>query len=200
MGALRDELAEHYGYAVEFRVVYPCLRAQLDGLRDRVLESGTTLNPAPAFQEEHFRYVLRVPNKVYPTDAWQAALNDGTTQRLDPSIRRSLSGHYGRLPEIWDMTTANDASTQGFVALTHPLPLDPGTRYSIVKEIEQVRGRVETMDYNNGQVIDYLQQVNMLPPAEQARAVVARYGTYKFCKTRGLPMRSFKEAMQAIPN
>lgn len=27
--ALRDELGEHYGYAVEFRVVYPCLQAQL---------------------------------------------------------------------------------------------------------------------------------------------------------------------------
>lgn len=200
MGALRDELAEHYSYAVEYRVVYPCLQAQLDRLRDRVLNSGATLNPAPAFQDEHFRYVLRQPNKVYPTNAWQAAVNDGTTQRLDPLIRRALSGHYGRLPEIWDMTTANDASTQAFVALTHPLPIDPATRYSIVKEIEQVSGRMETMDYNNGQVIDYIRQVGMLPPAGQARAVVARYGTYSFCKNHGLPMRSFEDAMQAVPN
>ena len=200
IGALRDELAEHYSYAVEYRVVYPCLQVQLDRLRDRVLKSGATLNPAPTYQEGHFRYVLRAPNKVYPTDAWQAAVNDGTTQRLEPSSRRALSGHYGRLPEIWDMTTANDASTQGFVALTYPLRLDPAMRYSIVKEIEQVRGRMETMDYNNGQIIDYIQQVGMLPPAAQARAVVARYGTYHFCKTHGLPMRSFKNAMEAVPN
>jgi hypothetical protein len=165
-----------------------------------VLKSGANLNPAPAYQEEHFRYVLREPNKVYPTDAWQAAVNDGTIQRLEPSIRRALAGHYGRLPEIWDNSTANNASDQGFIALTHPLPLDPAVRYSIVKEIEQVRGRMETMDYNNGQVIDYIQQVGMLPPAEQARAVVTRYGTYHFCKTHGLPMRPLRDAMQAIPN
>lgn len=200
MGALRDELAEHYGYAVEYRVVYPCLQAQLDRLRDRVLKSGTTLNPAPTYQEEHFRYVLREPSKVYPTDAWQAAVNDGTIQRLEPSIRRALAGHYGRLPEIGDINTANNASNQGFVALTHPLPLDPAVQYSIVKEIEQVRGRMETLDFYNGQVIDYIQQVRMLPPAEQARAVVARYGTYHFCKTQGHPMRPFRDAMQAIPN
>ena len=200
MAALRDEIAEHYGYAIEYRVIYPCLQAQLDQLRDRVLKSGATLDPAPVYQEEYFRYVLREPNKVYPTDAWQAAVNDGTTQRLEPSMRRALAGHYGRLPEIWEMTTANNAADQGFLALNHPLPLDPGVRFAIIEKIEQVRGRMETLDYNNGQVIDYIQQLGMLPPAEQARAVVIRYGTYHFCKSHGLPMRSFKEAMQAVPN
>ena len=200
MGALRDELAEHYGYAVEYRVVYPCLQAQLDQLRDRVLKSGAMMSPVPSYKEEQFRFVLRQPSKVYPNDAWQAAINDGTTQRLGPSIRRALAGHYGRLPELGDISTANNASDQGFMALTHPLPLDPSVRYSIVKEIEQLRGRMETMDYNNGQVIDYIQQVGMLPPAEQARSVVARYGTYRFCKAHGLPMRSLRDAMQPIPN
>jgi hypothetical protein len=200
MGALRDELAEHYGYAVEYRVVYPCLQAQLDRLRDRVLKSGAILNPAPTYQEEHFRYVLREPSKVYPSDAWQAAVNDGTIQRLGPLIRRALAGHYGRLPETWDITTANSASDQGFMALTHALPLDPAVRYSIIKEIEQVRGRMESMDYYNGQMIDYIQQVDMPPPAEEALKVVTRYGTYRFCKAQHLPMRTFKDAMQAVPN
>jgi hypothetical protein len=197
---LRDELAEHYSYAVEYRVVYPCLQAQLDRLRDRVLNSGAILDPVPAYQEEHFRYVLRAPSKVYPTDAWQTAINDGTIQRLDPSIRRALAGHYGRLPELWDINRANSESNQGFVVLTHAVPLDAAMRFSILKEIEQVRGRMETMDYNNGQVIDYIEQVKMLPFAEQARAIVTRYGTYRFCKTHRLPMRSFEDAMKAIPN
>ena len=41
--ALRDELGEHYGYAVEYRVVYPCLQAQVDRLRDRVRSSAEGL-------------------------------------------------------------------------------------------------------------------------------------------------------------
>lgn len=199
-GALRDELAEHYGYAVEFRTVYPCLQAQLAGLRERVLSSGPVLKPAPIYREPDDEYVLRIPSKVYPTDAWSAAVNDGTIQRLEPSFRRQLAGHYGQLPEIWEMNSANNASEAGLIALTHALPLDPAVRYSMIKEIEQMRGRLEYLDLINGQVIDYIQNVGMIPPAKEARAVTERYGTYRFCKAQGLPMRSFKEAMRAVPN
>ena len=97
--ALRNELSEHYGYAVEYRTVYPCLQAQLDRLRERVLSSGPVLNPAPMYKDENFHFVLRLPVKVYPTDAWDAAINDGTIQRLEPSFRRQLAGHYGNSPK-----------------------------------------------------------------------------------------------------
>jgi hypothetical protein len=200
MGAVRDELQEHYGYAVEYRVVYPCLQAQVDQLRERVLDSGATLNPAPLYHDEHFRYVLREPSKMYPTDAWDAAVNDGTTQRLDPAVRRALAGHYGQLPTIRELNTANNATEAAFVGLSHPLPLDASVRYSIIKDIEQLSGQMEYLDYLNGQVIDYIQAVHMLPPAEEARAVVERYGTYGFCRAHGLPTRSFKDAMVAVPN
>src|SRR4029453_7188297 len=49
--ALRGELQEHYGWAVEYRVVYPCLAVQITQLKDRVLVSGSTLDSAPLFEE-----------------------------------------------------------------------------------------------------------------------------------------------------
>lgn len=200
MGAVRDELQEHYGYAVEYRVVYPCLKAQVELLRDRVLKSGATLTPAPLYDDENFRFVLREPSKIYPTDAWEAAVNDGTTQRLGPSARRALAGHYGQLPEVRDINMANNATEEALVVLTHPLPLDASVRYSIVRDIEGLNGQMEYMDYLNGQIIDYVQTVRMLPSAEEARAVVERYGTYHFCKAHGYPTRSFKDAMVGVPN
>src|SRR4029453_2305807 len=159
-------LAEHYFYAVEFRTVYPCLQTQVDRLRERVLSSGSVLTPAPIYEDENFHYVLRLPSKEYPTDAWQTAIADGTIQRFEPAFRRKLAGHYGGLPEIREMNSANNATEGGLVALTHALPLDSTARYSIVKEIEQLRGRLEYMDLINGQVIDVVQQVKMLPPAQ----------------------------------
>ena len=198
--ALRYEVAEHYGYAVEFRTVYPCLQAQLNRLRDRVLSSGPVLNPAPMSEDENFHFVLRFPDKAYPTDAWQAAQNDGTLQRLEPSFRRLLADHYTQLPQIWEMNSANNTSEAGLSALTHALPLDPMVRYSIIKEIEQMRSRLEYLDLINGQLIESVQQVKMLPSAQEARAVTQRYGTYQFCKANGFPMRSTKDAMQAVPN
>jgi hypothetical protein len=92
--ALRDEVSEHYSYAVEFRTVYPCMQAQLVKLRDRVLASGAVMEPAPIYQEPGADFVLRIPSKEYPTEAWEAAVNDGMTQRLEPFLRRQLGGHY----------------------------------------------------------------------------------------------------------
>lgn len=40
----------------------------------------------------------------------------------------------------------------------------------------------------------------MTPPAADARAVTQRYGTFGFCRAQRLPMRAYKEAMQAVPN
>jgi len=99
-----------------------------------------------------------------------------------------------------NMNWANNQTDEGLEALTHRLPLDPTVRYSVIKEIEQMSARLEHLDVLNGQVIDYLQKASMLPPAGEARSVTERYGTYQFCKAHALPMRSFKEAMQAVPN
>lgn len=201
MKAVRDELAVHYGYAVEYRVVYPCLRAQMDQLRDRVLSSGATLNPARLYRDEDFSFVIQEPDKLYSNDAWQAAIDDGTTQRISPRMRRILAGHYGQLHELETINQRNTIDADfGYIALTQPLPLDPTVRYLVMKEIEQERARMEYVDYLNGQVIDYIHSLGMLPPPKDAITTTERWGTYQFCKAHGLPMRSFKDAMVAVPN
>jgi hypothetical protein len=86
------------------------------------------------------------------------------------------------------------------MALARPLQLDPSIRYSVAREIEQLSGRLQYLDVINGQVIDYVQRIGMVPPAKEARAVTERYGTHRFCKTQHLPMRSFEDAMQAVEN
>jgi hypothetical protein len=198
--ALRDELGEHYGYAVEFRVVYPCLQAQLYGLRDRVLSSGSKLNPAPVYSEAGDEFLFRKPIKFYPTDAWEESINDGVVQRFDPAIRRQFAGHYASLERLRTLESSNMEDEQALMALAQPMPLDPQVRYGIVERIEQLRARLQWLDTMNGQVIDYIAHIGMVPPAAEAQAVAQRYGTYRFCKAHGLPVRPFKEAMQAVPN
>ena len=198
--ALRDELSEHYGYAVEFRTVYPCIQAQLRRLRDHVVSGGPVMEPVPIYKEQNFRFVLRQPSKVLPTDSWDAAVNEGLAQRFEPSFRRQLAGHYAQIPQIQNLIEANDEAERGLVVLTYRLPIESTIRYSIVKEIEQFNGRLDTLDLNYGQEIENIQNVGMLPPAKEAQAVTERYGTYQFCKAQGLPMRSFTEAMEAVSN
>jgi len=198
--ALRDELAEHYGFAVEFRAVYPCVQAQLRRLRDSVISSGALMEPVPVYEEQNFHFVLRFPSKVFPTAVWDGAVNDGLIQRFEPAFRRQLAGHYAQIAQMQDLAAANDAAEQALNVLAHRLPLDPAVRYSVMKEIEQLNGRLDNLDLNYGQTIEDIEKVGMVPPVEEAKATTERYGTFQFCKTHGLPMRSFKEAMEAVPN
>lgn len=197
--ALRDELALHYHFAVEYRVVYPCLQAQLDTLRERVLSSGETLTPAPVHRQRG-TYVLRVPAKFYPSDVWEEAIGDGIVQYLKPAFRRRLAENYASLETLRSLNAAVTEAEESLMVLAHPLPLDPSTRYLLVREIELLSSRLRYLDLLNGQVIDSIEHLGMVPPATDARAVTERYGTYHFCKSRNLPVRSFKDAMLAIPN
>lgn len=198
--ALRDELALHYNFAVEFRVVYPCLQAQLDALRKRVLSSGATLEPAPVYDELHGTYVLRIPAKFYPGDVWEEAIGDGVAQRFEPAFRRRLAENYASLGTLRSLNAASTEAQQSLMVLAHPLPLDPSTRYSLVREIELMSSRFTYLDLLNGQLLDTVEHLGMVPPAEDSRTVTQRYGTYHFCKAHNLPMRSFEDAMQPIPN
>jgi hypothetical protein len=198
--ALRAELGEHYGWAVEYRATYPCILAQVATLKDRVLASRSTIDPAPLFEEDGAHYVIRLPSKDYPTDAWDASVSDGTIRSFDPTLRRQLAGHYIQISQMREIGLENNATEPSLVALTHPMPLDPSVKYAIIKDLERMRGRLEYLDTLNGQLIENIQKAGMLPPPANAIAATQRYGTYQFCKAHGLPLRPFNDAMVAVPN
>lgn len=198
---IRAEVANHYNYAIEWRVVEPCVVAQIDALTSRVLTSGDRLNPAPITREaDNFKFVLRTPSKEYPRSSWDAATSEGLVAKLDPSMRNELSKYYAQIDELNAMSRMNDTDTLGMNELGQPLPLDASTRYAMVRELQDDRGRIEYRDTIAGQLIDHMEKVHMLLSIGDAQALTKRYGTYRYCKAHGLPMRTFEQAMQPIPN
>ncbi len=198
--ALRKELAEHYDWSVEWRTVTPCLLAKVDRLQERVLASDAKLRPAPIFSDTNFRYVIRLPSKEYARSDYDAAVADGVAQRFDPDFRGELNVHYAQTGFMGAMTRQNGDDYQELFGLSRPMPLDPGVRFDLLRTLDRVRGRIEFMDILSGQLIDHITKVGMLPSAMEARRVVERFGTYRFCKAQGLPLRSSIEAMKAVPN
>ena len=201
VNGIRSELANHYRSSIEWRVVEPCIVAQIDALTARVLKSGDRLDPAPIGTEgDNFHFVLRTPSKEYPKSSWEAATNEGFAARLEPSLRNELTAYYAQIDELNAMGRTNFSDTTGLNELGYPLPLDASTRYSIIRQLEDIRGRAEFRDTISGQLFDHMQKVRMVPPIGEARALTERYGTYRYCKAHHLPMRTFEQAMQSIPN
>jgi hypothetical protein len=198
---IRAELANHYRSSIEWRVVEPCIVAQIDALTKRVLNSGDRLDPAPIESEaDDFHFVLRTPSKEYPRSSWDAATSEGLVARLQPSIRNELTAYYAQIDELNTMGRLNYTDTLGLNELGQALPLDPSGRYAIIHQLQDIRGRTEFRDNISGQLMDHMQRLHMVPSIASARELTERYGTYRFCNAHHLPMRSFEQAMQPIPN
>jgi len=198
--AIREELAQHYSWSVEWRATTPCMLAQVERLQKRVLSSGSTLDPAPAFAEDHFSYVIRLPSKEYTRSVYDGALADAVVERFEPGFRGELNSHYAQTAVTEAMTRQNDNEQQELFGLSRPLPLDPGVRYELLRTLDRLRGRIEFMDLVSGQLMDHVEKVRMVPPVAAVRKDLERFGTYRFCKAQGLPVRSLNAAMTAVPN
>lgn len=197
---IREELNRHYANAVEWRSTYPCIDAQIDRLRTRLQSSGATMDPAPIYREGTYDYVLRIPSKVFADTAWQAAISDGVTPRFDAAARRELSQHYSEIGKITEMIRLNDLSRQKLATMASPLPIDPMVRFTLLSELETLSGRAEFLDALFSGMIGHVRKAGIISPADEARALTERQGTYRFCKAQGLPVRSFKQAAQGASN
>lgn len=198
--AIGRELAEHYRNSVEWRMVEPCIAAQIERLQQRVLNSGDRLDPAPLYAEVgSTSYVVRLPSRTYERTAWDAAISDGVTPHLDPVVRKELGAHFTMLGFVVDASLRNDIDYQSLTSLSRPLPLDPGVRYALMVRLDELRGRNELMSGMSADLIDHIGKVGMAPPSNETRQAMTEYGTYRFCRTNRLPVRSYADAMK-VPN
>ena len=200
--AFQYELGDHYKWAVEWRVVEPCIVAQIDRLQQRLLASGATLDPAPVHSDpapvnsriSFTHFVIRIPSKDFDTSAWQSSISDGVSAHLDPALRQELDAHYGEVRSMIDLTARNNVDYQRLLSLSRPLPLDPMVRFSLLQTLDELRGRTGFMALQSGQMIEHIVRVGMVPPPAETHDSVTRFGTYQFCRAQGLPTRPLAEA------
>ena len=198
-GALRDEVRTHYEYAVEWRVIEPCLYAQIDALVGRLTNSGDRIDPAPVYSEPGFDfYVMRMPNRSYRSSAWQAAVNDGVTTHLDPIVRRELGQLHSHLISLTEATALNNRAYPRLFGLSRSLPLDPGARIDSLATLDELRGRVEIMSLRSGQTIGDIERAGLTPDKAEIARFVRQGGTYQFCRRMRLPLNSIADAIKPI--
>jgi len=192
---IKKELETHYTWSVEWRMTKPCIVAQIDRLGQRIIRSGDHLEPAPVYSEPGLAdYVLRLPSKTYDTGAWTTAISDGVVPHLKSTDRLEMSFHYAVLRAIIDRTALNDADYQRLFSLSRPMPLDASVRFELLLRLDEMRGRAELMDLEAAELIGHITNLRAAPSPAEARKRIASFGTYRFCRAHGLPMKSFEQA------
>ena len=195
---LLQEARFNIQYAAEQVTVQPCLDAQLRALRDRVLASGSTLQPAPAYADAMGSFVYRMPSRPYEDAIWQALNNDGTSVHMQDSRRQILSTIYSATDILRELTAAADLMGGRLMSLSHPLPLDPGTRATLVAGLEEQRARSSLQSLVAGQLLGAYRDYGTLPATLDE--ALASSGTIAFCREHGLPLQDWAEVVRAQPS
>lgn len=196
---IRTELGEHYAHAVEWRVVHPCMIAQIERLQQRLANSGATLDPAPVYRESALgSYILRLPRRQFIDSAWHAAIGDGVSPHFKPDLRKGLSEHYNQAASLVILTEINARDNQRLFTLSRRMALDPATRFGLMQDLDELRGRIDRMDLNSGQMLGQVIRLGMKPDPSAVGYILDRSGTLQLCVRERLPLRSLADASQPI--
>ena len=202
--ALRSEIAEHHENAVEWRVVGPCIDAQLDALERRLLASGGQLDPAPLHTEDlnggdPFAYAIRTPSRPYDDSVWQATNSEGVSSFLADDERRELGSHYNLVRDGDDQNDQVTRLSSRLSTLNKSIELDPGVRMALLQQIEELRGLNHDMIVRSGHLVNDIAKVRMNAPRQRIEALMTTSGTFKFCRSQGYPTLSLAKAMTSTP-
>lgn len=196
---IRIELGDHYAHAVEWRLVHPCMIAQIERLQQRLANSGATLDPAPVYREPALGpYVLRLPRRQFIDSAWHAAIGDGVSPHFKPELRKGLSEHYNQAASLVVMTEQNARDNQRLFTLSRRVAIDPATTFSLMQDLDELRGRIDRMDLNSGQLLGQVAKLEMKPDPSAVGYILGRSGTMQLCVRERLPLRSLADASQPI--
>jgi hypothetical protein len=200
--AIQNEVADHHFQAVEWRIVTPCIDAQLNALDQRLLSGENRLSPAPTFSEgndDPYTYVLRTPNRPYVDSVWQATNGEGVSSFLRPAERLQLGSHYGQAKRANNQNEDISELASRLLMLSMPIDLDPSARVALLQQTAAIRGYNRAMNIRAGQLIGNLTNVRLGAPRQKIIKFVATSGTIRFCRSQNLPMLPLDKAMLPMP-
>ena len=193
---LLQEARINIEFAAEQVAVQPCLNAQLETLRDRVLSSGASLEPAPIHEDDTSRFVFRAPSRPYPDNSWQALLDDGTSVHMKDQQREALTGIYSAADVLNHLGQATDLTKGRLMTLSHALPLDAGTRVMFVASLDEQQARSNLQSLAAAQMLVAYRAFGASFP-DSGDALLADSGTVAFCRKHKLPVADWLEVIRA---
>ena len=196
---LQRDARLNFLYAAEQVAAKPCLQAQLRTLRDRVLSSGTTLQPAPVHHDDFSSgFVFRTPSRPYGHGVWQSLIDDGTTSHMQDDRREILGSAYGSIDILNHLADETDLMTGRLMVLSHALPLDAGTRATLIASLEEQQARSELQSLVAAQLLGSYRDLGASVAAGPDLEALGS-GTLAFCRKQGVPLQDWAAVMRAQP-
>ena len=143
-------------------------------------------------------FVYRTPSRPYEDAIWRALNNDGTSVHMRDSRRQLLSSVYSSMDTLRQLRSQTDLLSGRLLSLSHPLPLDAGTRATLVAGLEEQRTRSSLQSLVAAQLLGAYREYGAPLPSEAE--ALSESGTVAFCREHGLPLQDWVEVVMAQPS
>lgn len=187
--ALKREAADHYKYAVEWRMSAPCIEAQLSQIEQRLDSSGSTLRPAPLLSDPgggigRKGFVIRTPDRPYSLSVWQGTVSDGTSAHFEADERAEFDFYTRQVADVHELNSVIRRETGNLLVMKKPLALDPQIRMDLQRSIDQVRQDSDEMNLVAGQIVRSIVDLKMVPSGSFMTKFISQSGTIAFCRAQ----------------
>lgn len=200
--ALREEALENYNLSAERVVLAPCLDAQLDRLKARVLAAGTRLVPMTPIKSGIGLTIYRHPSRLWTDAAWQSTVTEQVSSHLTADERRSLATLYSSIGIIRQLNREELAADGQLMILATPLPLDASLRAHLIETIESERIRTNSMRLIAQQQMEIVRAIFPDVAKTADSSWLSKRdddnGTYAWCRANGLPMGESLKARSGL--
>lgn len=203
---LKAEALVNFTYAAEQIITEPCIQAQLESLRLRLVSSGATLQPARLYREPMASYVFRQPSRTYQNDGWESLVADDTANHVAPDRRRKLATYYSQLAEMRGLGDDHDSAVGRLNATSESLPLDPTTRARFIELLHDHISRTRSLSLMALQGMGSLRDLGLAPDGHRVDRFLNNFsGTVRFCRQNNLPFADWRrelagEKAEQFPN
>ena len=185
----------------EEMTVGPCLIAQIDALKGKVLAPDGPKNVVTS-DSARGQQVIRAPSREFARDIWVSLLSDGTAAHMKAERRQSTNAYYAQFDQMYASLPETDALMQRLTVLAEPAPLDSHSRFLALSDLVQLRSRVGLQILVSQQLLATLRDLGRLPTTTEIDHYFSeskRSGTVAFCNQRHLPLGNWRQMLSEQP-
>ena len=188
--AIKSELAEHRLAALERLAVQPCLKGQLEALRERLsrhrggLWTGMPMTAnqqtTPGAQQRVLAYAYRGPEPPWVDEAWQLARFTGALNHLPSEDVAQYARVYRLSNRYLGIQDEESAGAATLSVLAVDGPIDTSSRIELLAALGRIDRANAYMELGAKQQLDLLRPLlSDLPKAEVDKAVADRMATQR---------------------
>jgi hypothetical protein len=199
--ALEAEAADSSFILIEQLVTAPCVVAQIDQVREHLLDPAKAALPLPRLDTPIGPMVIRAPTRAFTFGAWQAAISDGTVPHMDGEQQADTAEVYAQQESLDALMGETDNLRWRLIVLADPIELTDGNRFAVLQTLAELRMKTTAQQLIAAQLLEAIRDAGRLPAerklAEMAEAIEQSGGTVDLCRDRGWPVGDWREQLAA---